>query len=57
MGFIPVNPIRLYINSVLDLFSLVVLGYNVTNLSYTLGNKGNNPIFFTNPRLFGIKIS
>ncbi len=46
MGFIPLNPIWPYVNSVLDLPSLFVPGYNITNLSYTLGNKGNNPIFF-----------
>ncbi len=46
MGFIPRNRIWTYINGVFDLFPPIVIGFNVTNLSYLLGDKGNNSIFF-----------
>ena len=57
MGFIITNRICLYVNGMIDRSSINVIRFNVTNLSYFLGNKRNNPIFFTHPRLFGIKIS
>ena len=57
MGFIPGNRVRTYINSVLDLCILISIGSYVTNLPYFLGDKGNNPILFTDPGFFGIEIS
>ena len=46
MGFIPRNRGRIYINGVTELAPLIVNGYNVTHLSYLLGDKGNNSIIF-----------
>ena len=46
MGLITRNRIHAYINGVLDLFPPIGIGFNVANLSYFLGNKRNNSIFF-----------
>lgn len=46
MGFITRNRFRAHIDGVLDLFPLIVIGFNVTNLSYLLGDKGDDSISF-----------
>ena len=57
MGFILRSWVRTYINGVIDLSALIVIGFNFTNLSHLSSDKGNNTIFFTYPGLFGIEIS
>ena len=56
MGCILENGVRIDINSVIDFLTIIVMCYNISNLSYLLRNKGNNPICFPFSRLFRIKI-